>query len=166
MPEQDWSKFSMRIIIHAKMDDIYNAWTSQNGLEHWFLRKAEFTTHDGKSRDPHSHIQKGDNYLWMWHGYSDEVFEKGEVVEANGRDKVQFIFGKAGVVTVTLSQHGVYTKLELIQDNIPTDEKSKFNYYIGCSTGWTFHLANFKNIMEGGHDLRNKDINITRVLNS
>ena len=166
MAEKNWTKFSMRILIRANIEDIYNAWTSQNNLENWFLRKATFTSHDGGLRVSHSHIQKGDTYLWMWHGYNDEVFEKGAILEANGSDKIQFSFEKAGIVTVNLTSHGAYTMVDLIQDNIPEDEKSKFNYYIGCSNGWTFHLTNFKNIMEGGNDLRNKDVNIKGVLNS
>lgn len=56
--------------------------------------------------------------------------------------------------------------MELVQAKIPTDEISKVRLHLGCQNGWTFYLTNLKSIMEGGLDLRNKNVNIKRVVTS
>ncbi|MEI8279443.1 MAG: SRPBCC domain-containing protein [Bacteroidota bacterium] len=156
MSQVNWSKFTQQMPIKADMAQVYDAWTTRANLEQWFLRKAEFKRANGSVRERDSFIQKGDTYEWMWHGHPDTVVERGEILEANGKDKLQFVFGKAGIVTVNLKQDGDVTILEIIQENIPTDEESKMNFYVGCSTGWTFYRCNLKSILEGGVDLRNK----------
>ena len=56
--------------------------------------------------------------------------------------------------------------VELVQEDIPTDEKGKQYYHVGCKTGWSFHLADMKSLFEGGIDLRNKDEQLKDMLNS
>jgi uncharacterized protein YndB with AHSA1/START domain len=166
MKQIDWTTFSQKIYINAPMHRVYDAWTTRASLEKWFLRKAEFTIHGGSGRPANEPVQEKDAYEWMWHGHPDTTVEHGLVMQANGRDKFQFAFGKAGVVTVDLKQEGGATELILTQHQIPTDEQSKHNYYVGCSTGWTFYLANLKSILEGGLDLRNRNPAYSNVINS
>jgi len=167
MSTYDWSKFSQKIYINVPMQRVYDAWTTRANLESWFLRKAEFKTPGGTIRPANEQIQKGDTYDWLWHGHPDTTAEQGEVTEANGKDRFQFVFGQAGVVTIQLRQpEDNVTEMILTQDQIPADEAGKVNYHIGCSTGWTFYHANIKSILEGGHDLRNKNPNYKNVINS
>ncbi len=162
----DWGTFTKRIAIYAPIEKLYAAWSSQSGIEHWFLRKALYKSSDGTDRAADEAVQAGDTYTWYWHGYDDNTFEKSEVLQANGKDVFEFVFGEAGTVKVELKEEGDHVLVSLTQYNIPTDEKGKQSYYLGCGEGWTFHLTNFKSIMEGGADLRNKDESITRVINS
>jgi uncharacterized protein YndB with AHSA1/START domain len=162
----DWSRFVKRISINADIDRIYNSWSSQAELEKWFLRKAEFTKPNGEKLGREEFIQKGCSYLWLWHGYSDDTDERGTILEANGKNLIKFVFGKAGIVTVRIKTEENENIVELIQEDIPTDEKSKFNYHVGCGEGWTFYLANLKSFLEGGIDLRNKNINVKKVISS
>ena len=162
----DWSRFGHKIYINAPLQTVYDAWTRRANLETWFLRKAEFIRPDGTVRESDSPVQKGDTYEWMWHGHPDTTVEHGVVTEANGNDRFQFVFGDAGTVTVDLTQADQATQMILTQDKIPTDEQSKHDYHVGCSTGWTFYLANIKSILEGGLDLRNKNPKYTHVINS
>jgi hypothetical protein len=37
---------------------------------------------------------------------------------------------------------------------------------VGCGEGWTFYLTNLKSILEGGVDLRNKEMKLKNVINS
>lgn len=161
----DWSRFSMRIPVRASVPELYKAWTTRAGIEHWFLRTAAFTR-NGRELDAHESIQAGDTYTWMWHGYTDDVFEKGEILEANGKDLMRFRFGNAGDVTVRLYPEKEWSIVELTQENIALDDKSRASYHVGCMQGWTFHLADLKCIFEGGPDLRNKDIGIRNVISS
>ncbi|MDR5590738.1 hypothetical protein [Christiangramia sp. SM2212] len=70
---------------------------------------------------------------------------------------LRFIFGKAGVVRLKIKEKLDETILELKQENIPTDEESRYNFHVGCKTGWTFYLLNLKSILLDGPDLRNKN---------
>ena len=167
MSQIDWSKFSHKIYINVPMQKVYDAWTTKANLESWFLRKVEFKSPDGTVRADNSAVQKGDTYEWLWHGHPDTTAEHGVVNEANGKDRFQFVFGKAGVVTVSLkeTEPGI-TEMILTQDQIPTDDKSRYDYHVGCSTGWSFYEGNIKSILEGGMDLRNKNPAYTNVINS
>jgi hypothetical protein len=162
----DWSKFETRIAIHADPQVLYNAWSSQEGIEHWFLRLSEYTTADGRLRGSDEEVEVGDTYLWRWHGWDDETQERGKILACNGRDHFQFSFGEAGICTVDILQENGYTVVSLTQTQIPTDEKGMHYYHVGCKTGWTFHLTNMKSIFEGGADLRNKDVALRNVINA
>lgn len=166
MSNNDWTSFSKRIPIAADIEKVYAAWTTQHGIEQWFLRTAQFTKPDNTSRDKNDPIQKGDRFLWRWHGYPDSVFENREVIDANGKDFLQFTFSGNCLVTVSISQQEGMTICELKQEHIPEDKNPKTNLYVGCGEGWTFYLANLKSILEGGIDLRNKNLTITGIINS
>jgi uncharacterized protein YndB with AHSA1/START domain len=161
----DWSKFTKRITVNASKEVIYKAWATQNGIESWFLRLSEFTD-NGTLRSGNEFSQKGDKYLWAWHGYGDETNQRGEILEANGTDFFQFTFHDPMAVSIRIiEEHGINI-VELTQTNIDLDEDSRRNYFVGCGEGWTFYLANLKSVLEGGLDLRNKDGNIKSVVNS
>lgn len=162
----DWSQFTVRIDIAASKASIYEAWTSQEMLELWFLRLAEFTRPDGTIRDRFHPVEKGDAYKWLWHGYGDESAEYGSIQEANGENLFRFSFGKAGICTVRILEEEEQNILELVQDHIPTDEHGQLHYHLGCKTGWTFYFANIKSLLEGGIDLRNRNEKLKRMINS
>ena len=162
----DWSKFHLKIYINAPLALVYDNWTHRRQLENWFLRKAAFTSDNGGLRGHNEQVQVGDTYDWTWHGYPDSNGEQGDVLEMNGTNRFAFRFGKAGIVTVQLKELAGLTEMLLTQSEIPTDEKSKSSYHVGCSTGWTFYFANLKSILEGGLDLRNKNPELTNVINA
>lgn len=166
MADHDWSRFFLRIPIKADKDNIFQSFTTQEGLESWFLRKAAFTSQEGKSKKPTERIAPGDRYEWLWHGWPDETVEKGEVIEMNGKDRFCFTFGKAGRVTIALKNERGQNMVELLQDQIPTTEEGQVYYHLGCTKGWMFYLTNLKSILEGGIDLRNRDVELKNVITS
>ena len=161
---RDWSQFTRRITVNAAAQKIYDAWAVPSQIERWFLRSAEYVGFNGKPKDRDSRVEAGDGYLWRWHGFLDDVSEGGSVVEANGNDRFSFTFTSACVVTITIKLEGGENVVELTQSRIPDDENH--GIYVDCSYGWTFYLANLKSILEGGIDLRNKNIEISNVVNS
>lgn len=165
MPDHNWEQFLLRIPIKTDKQTVFNQWTTREGLEKWFLRKAEFKKPDGSIRNASDTIQKGDTYEWMWHGWPDEVVERGTVLDI-GNLNLKFTFGKAGNVTVTVKEELQETVLEVLQDQIPTDEDSKAYYHIGCTKGWLFYMVNLKSILEGGIDLRNRNVELKEVVTS
>ena len=79
MSAYDWSKFKLRITIKADMASVYKLWTTRQGLEKWFLRQAEFRNSNQEVRHRTEFIHAGDEYEWLWHGYSDDVKENGKI---------------------------------------------------------------------------------------
>ena len=163
--QHNWTRFILRIPVKSEKKLLFEAWATPAGLESWFLRKAEFTNQHGMV-NKNDYLKKGDQYYWLWHGWADDTFEKGTVMESNGKDLFKFSFGKAGNVTVTLKEEQGENIVELLQDEIPTDDKSIEYYHLGCMKGWLFYLVNLKSILEGGLDLRNRKVELTNVVNS
>jgi uncharacterized protein YndB with AHSA1/START domain len=142
----DWTKFRKRIHLQKPMAEVYDSWTTKSRIEEWFLEKADYYNREGKTRKPREQVQPGDQFRWKWNNWDFE--EKGEILKANGIDRISFTFGRGGNVHVELKKKGNGTELILTQENIPADEKSKKELFVGCSTGWTFWLANLKAWLE------------------
>ena len=162
----DWSRFVVRININAPLQKLYDSWATRKGMEYWFLRVSEYKSKDEKLRANEEQVAAGDTYKWLWHGYSDDTAEYGNIEEANGKDFFKFSFGKAGVCSVKIFKDQDENFVELTQENIPDDEYSRSMWHVGCKTGWTFYLANLKSLYEGGIDLRNKNELIQGVINA
>ncbi len=164
MENFDWSQFSVRINTKASIEKLYWCWATKEGIEYWFLRRSDYKKPDGRLCSNSEFIEKGDTYSWWWYGYADDVVEHGEILDCNGKDLFQFRFGDAGVCTIKIYQEDGETFVELKQEQIPTDEKARQNWHVGCKTGWTFYMANLKSLLEGGIDLRNKNEKIQNVI--
>lgn len=166
MSDYDWSRFKTRIPVRASVERLYSAWATRNGIEAWFLRMSEYRKAEGQLRDKDEMVAAGDTYAWRWFGWPDEVEERGTIVSCNGKDRFEFTFGEAGVCHVRIIEEQGETIVELEQTDIPTDDRGKHYWHLGCKGGWTFYLANLKSLMEGGIDLRNKNEAIKNVVNS
>lgn len=162
----DWSKFVLKINIKASVDAVYHAWTRPDELEKWFLRRAVFHDAHKKQLEYNAPYHPDHVYEWYWHGHDDKVVEKGKVILANGIDKLQFSFTAGALVTVDIGEMMGETIVMLTQEKIPTDEHGRIHYHMDCKTGWTFYLANLKSYLEGGVDLRNKNLSFTQMINS
>ena len=162
----NWKQFTRRITIKAPPKAIYDAWATQQGLESWFLRLAQFTKADGTLRSKTSQVEMHDKYKWLWFGYDDSAKEEREILLTNGWDKLQFNFSGGCIVTVSIKQENGETICELMQE-MPMDDVNEQQYFfIECGKGWTFYMTNLKSILEGGPDLRNKNTNIQQVINA
>ena len=103
-------------------------------------------------------------YNWNW--FAQNHSEKGTVNVANGIDYIEFTFAGACKVKVQLTKEKNQVLVELIQTEIPIDNTSKEGIRLGCAFGWTFYLLNLKSTLEGGLDLRNKDTELSGVINN
>ena len=153
--EKNWEYFRKRILIDKPLQEVYECWSTQSKMEIWFLEKAEYKARD-RYRDPMEQVQQGDDFTWKWNNW--EILEKGQILEANGKDHISFTFGTEGVVHVMLNEKGNSTELVLKQEGIPTDDNSKMEVFVGCITGWTFWLTNLKAYLEHGVTLHAKGL--------
>jgi uncharacterized protein YndB with AHSA1/START domain len=160
----DWTSFTKRIAVKSSLSEIYDAWTVASKLESWFLERVVFGASEEKPDQPVSHAQTGSSYSWYW--YLEPTPMNGKIVEANGKDFIQFTFEGPSVVDVRLTTLDEYVLIELRHHSIPQDDNSKQNIRLGCSNGWAFYLHNLKSIYEGGIDLRNKDPKLGVMINN
>ena len=166
MTTYNWKQFTKRITIDAAPEAIFSAWSSQQGLERWFLRLAQFQKPDGALRGRSEPVQKGDQYKWLWFGYSDAIVEEKEILSTNEKDELEFSFSGGCFVRVTIKEEGGETICEL-QQTMPMDDEAEQRYFfIECGKGWTFYMTNLKSILEGGVDLRNKNEGIQNLINA
>lgn len=165
MSSVNWSTFTVRMDVNAPIEQLYTSWATRTGIESWFLRMSEYASSDGVIRAGDEFIQKGDTYKWLWHGWPDDTVEHGSIIDCNGKDFIQFHFGKAGICSVRIYNEQGVNIVELVQENIPDDEHGKFAFHVGCKTGWTYYLTNLKSVYQFGVDLRNKKEGIGKLIN-
>jgi hypothetical protein len=111
---------------------------------------------DSRQRQAEEFVQKGDTFLWKWNNW--DFTEKGQILKANGKDLISFTFGSGGIVTIKLNEFPNGTEIELTQKDIPTDDNSKMEIFVGCITGWTFWLTNLKAYLEHNITLHAKGL--------
>ena len=155
MKHFDWTSFTVKILVKAKLETIYNAWTRSGELQRWFLKSALFYNTSRQLIGPDVNAEKDYKYSWTWYLY--DPVENGRYIEANGKDHISFTFEGDCIVDVRLSEKFDYVQVELHMKDIPVDELSKQEIRLGCHSGWSFYLVNLKSVYEGGLDLRNKD---------
>lgn len=104
-------------------------WATKAGMEKWFLRKCNFTEANGEPLFEEAAVKKVNLFTWYWHGLGDEVNEKGAILNANGINTLAFTFEQEGgegmICTVNIYEELGETMCEILQANIPTDEKGK-----------------------------------------
>ena len=164
MKNFDWTCFQKRIAVKAPMQKMYDAWTIPGELEKWFLKTARFFDENGKLVNMQDHIVPPMTYEFTWYLYSET--EHGKVIKANGKNYLEFSFAGSCIVIVKLSEEHGHTIVELEQKDIPTDDDSKLELRLGCSSGWSFYLVNLKSVYEGGLDLRSKDERLKPMVNN
>ena len=163
MENIDWTHFELRIRINKPLDTVFKAWVVPAELVNWFLESADY--YQGESKwDKDTPIQEQLTYKWKWHNW--ESVHEGSVLNMNGRDQLSFEFGHGMEVHVNLiSTTPNSTEIVLRQEQIPVDEKSKLNFYVGCSNGWGFWLVNLKAWLEHGVTLNAKGLKQSQTKN-
>ena len=162
MEKLSFESFTKKIYIKADLSKIYWCWATKEGIESWFLRKAEYTTADGQLQNSGETIKAGDRYTWHWHNWEGQ--EAGTILQANGIDFIEFSFaGDSSMVSVALEGKGAAVLVTLKQYGMATDEKTKMEVYNGCSCGWTFWLANLKAYLEHGILLNETEFDLTEI---
>lgn len=163
MENFNWTQFTKKIAVKSSISEMYNAWSIANNIEKWFLSTTNYTLPDGAILPKSSSFIAGTTYEWHWFLY--DGIEKGKILQANGKDFIQFQFANS-IVEVKLSELDEFTIVEITQKGIPTDNQSKQDIRLGCEKGWTFFLFNLKTVYENGVDQRNKDERLRGMINN
>ncbi|TWJ00685.1 uncharacterized protein YndB with AHSA1/START domain [Mucilaginibacter frigoritolerans] len=161
MIDSKWKSFKVTGDYNIDIRSLYEAWATTEGIEKWFLRKANYYTVPLRLREVDEFILKEDTYEWYWFGYDDDMVEKGQILEANGTDFIKFTFSGGSTVSISIYSRNGVSIVELLQENIPLENDPSQNLFVQCQIGWTFYLANLKSVLEGGVDLRNKKLEVS-----
>lgn len=169
--EYDWSAFNLRINILNEPAAVWEYLATPGGWESWFLRQC-LVERGHLSLNGDAVICPNDRYEWLWHGYPDEVCERGTFLSVSALHDVRFTFtgGRENNMEVSITLEalagGKETLVVLNQTNIPLNEEARILFHIGCMKGWTFYLTNLKSLAEGGLDLRNKAVQLKDMVNA
>jgi uncharacterized protein YndB with AHSA1/START domain len=64
MIDNKWTSFKVIGDYNIDIRSLYEAWATTEGLEKWFLRKANFYTIPRRTRESEEFIMKEDTYEW------------------------------------------------------------------------------------------------------
>lgn len=141
----DWTQFTLKIMVAAPADKVFQAWTDDKVITKWFPVKATI--------EP---VKGGRIYL-EWLG-GDKLDDK--IIEIRKHQSFVFPFGTKGEqVSIKFIKVKGGTVVELHQSKMKTTPQDKVQMHLGCIQGWTFFLANLKSFLEKKYDLRGHDIN-------
>lgn len=164
---RDWLGFTQAVHVHASQAAVWRLISTCEGLERWFLTRAEAFTSDGRPwpRDRVLEPEQKLRLVWKTPGECDargacvptEVKEDDVVlaVEAPQRLRISWYQDRGWVDIRLLPRRDGRLTVELQQRMHHTrDFPFLERVYVGCRQGWTFFLANLKSVAEGGADLR------------
>jgi uncharacterized protein YndB with AHSA1/START domain/uncharacterized protein YciI len=167
---RDWQGFTQAIHVRAQPSAVWRAVATCDGLERWFLARAEAWTSDGRDwpRDRMLEAPARLRMTWTAVGTPDArgACAPTESSEDNGvesaeppmRIRMGWYAGKGWIeFRIVPHVHAGMTTVELEQRMHPTsDFKVLESAYVGCREGWAFYLANLKSVLEHGMDLRDR----------
>ena len=139
---EDWTSFIRKVRIKVAPAEVFDAWAVTPMMEKWFLKRCEI---EGGKR---SRIQACDRVIWEWHNYPNCMVV--DIKSYTEGESLVFTFGQEMEVAVQVLREGEGSLLVLKQYNIPVDDVSKMNFYVGCSRAWSTWMLNLKAFLEEG----------------
>lgn len=166
---RDWLGFTQAIHVSCAAAAAWRALATCDGLERWFLLRAEATTADGRPWPKDRALEAGLGIRLTWPSLGEpdaagravpgEVTETDEVLRAEPPQRIRLSWyeGKGWVELRIVPRPDGRITVELEQRMHPTgDFRLLESAYVGCREGWAFYLANLRSVLEHGHDLRER----------
>jgi len=150
MKPYDWSQFHVRMYYLAPLAEVFRRFSTAEGLESFFIHKAEHTAANGTVRGAAEPVRSGDAYRWT---YVHDFAHGGEFLQVEPGRRVGFTFG-----TMTVDIHfrdlGEATEVDLHQTNCATVDPDRAWQHVNCRSCWIYFLTNLRSVLAGGPDLR------------
>lgn len=167
--DRDWLGFTQAIHVSCAAAAAWRAVSTPEGLERWFLLRAEATTADGRALPRDRALEQGACLRLTWPSVAQadaagrvmpgEVSEDDEVLRAEPPQRIRLSWfeGKGWVEFRIAPRPDGRVTVELEQRMHPAgDFRQLESAYVGCHAGWAFFLANLKCVLEHGIDLRER----------
>ncbi|MBM4098439.1 MAG: hypothetical protein FJ260_00565 [Planctomycetes bacterium] len=164
---RDWLGFTQAVHLRAPAAAVWRAVATPEGMERWFLLRADASTADGRELPRDRALEPGARLRLTWPTVVDtdaagravpgEVSEGDEVLRAEPpqRLRISWYEGKGWVEFRIVPRPDGRVTVELEQRMHPTaDFRQLESAYVGCHAGWAFFLTNLKSVLEHGIDLR------------
>ena len=150
MEAYDWSQFHVRMYYLAPLPQVFRRFSTAEGLESFFIYKAQHLSADGASRAADKIVQSGDLYHWTY----VHDFEHGGTYTHVERDRlVQFTFGTMSVAIHFRETEGA-TEVDLHQTNCAIEDPERAWQHVNCRSCWIYFLTNLRSVLAGGPDVR------------
>ena len=153
MDSFDWSQFHVRMYYLAPLERVFRYFSTAEGLESFFIYKANHTSQDGTIRKADEQVQAGDSYHWTYLHYYDHG-GKFLLVETNRL--VRFTFG-AMTVDIHFREVEGATEVDLHQTNCATTDPDRAWQHLNCRSCWIYFMTNLRSVIAGGPDIRDFD---------
>ncbi|MEL7834028.1 SRPBCC domain-containing protein [Fodinibius sp. Rm-B-1B1-1] len=141
---KDESTLTVKRIIDADPETLFEALTNQKIMEQWFFASTE----NGWSASIENNPQEGGSFKVDMHGPDDTYPHKGVYKEIVPNKKIVFTWNSHlvtdTVVTITLSQVGGGTEVKLHHEFMPSKEIAEKH-----TQGWTAILENLDQVVVG-----------------
>ncbi|HEY4389666.1 MAG TPA: SRPBCC domain-containing protein [Ktedonobacteraceae bacterium] len=126
------------LFIKASPERVFQALTTKEDLEHWFLTKAEVD------------LRPGGTIRFAW---EPGIFEVGKILVLEPPHRLSYTWETRGssptTITFELSAENDGTRLHLTHMGIGEGDDWD-RYYAGISRGWPTHLKNLTSWLETG----------------
>ena len=152
----DWTSFTRKVRIKAPSKVVFDAWADCEQMVEWFLKVC--TIKDSQE----TLVSAGDVVVWEWHNYPNRM--EVLIKECSPSKHMVFTFGSEMEVLIRVDSDKDYTVLTLKQYNIPTDDTSKMNFYVGCSRAWSTWMLNLKSYLENKQTLHDTELGVREDL--
>ena len=150
MNEYDWSQFHVRMYYLAPIREVFRRFSTQAGLESFYIYRAEHLALDGSRRSPQEVVKAGDRYDWTY----VHKFRHGGEFEAVEQDRyLRFTFGEM-TVAISFRQVGEATEVDLHQTNCAIDDPDRAWQHLNCRSCWIYFLTNLRSVLACGQDVR------------
>jgi uncharacterized protein YciI/uncharacterized protein YndB with AHSA1/START domain len=166
---RDWLGFTQAIHVRTDAASAWRMVATCDGLERWFVARADAWTHDGREWPRDRALEQGARVRLTWRGAGEsddrgrcapaEQTEDDDVLrtEAPQRIRTGWYENKGWVEFRLMPRADGRVTVELEQRMHPTsDFRLLEGAYTGCREGWAFYLANLKCVLEHGIDLRER----------
>lgn len=156
MSDYDWSQFHVRMYYLAPLDEVFRRFSTAEGLESFFIQRAEHAAADGTPRAADEPVRTGDRYHWTYvhdfdHGGSFEEVEPGRRVRFTfGPMRVDVRFREVKGATAAESA----TEVDLHQTNCATTDPDRAWQHVNCRSCWVYFMTNLRSVLAGGPDVR------------
>ena len=158
----NWTSFQHAILLDADLEEVFKYVATADGICRWFLGDVTYRTVAGVERPLNEIASIGDHYIWKW---QDKDFAtKGEILDCQINSLFQFTFGSTFEVVIRLSSEQERTRLTLGQEYRNGAVEDQFQY-LNCCVCWVFFMTNLKSVIEGGKDLREREVDEELLVN-
>ena len=150
MEEYDWTQFHVRMYYLAPLEEVFRRFSTQAGLESFFIYHAEHSAADGNRRNADKAVQTGDQYDWT---YVHDFQHGGEFEAVEQNRYIRFSFGSM-TVAISFNDVGDATEVDLHQTNCAVDDQGRAWQHLNCRSCWIYFLTNLRSVLAGGPDVR------------